>query len=423
MNFNLLHHHARTIRAAALNNRGTIKGFLNLSSVRGTQMLLGLVTTYFLARALTVEQYGEYQFVLTIIGLLTIFTLTEFKNTVMQSVARGYTGSYRKILIYPFLGSLAGSLILLLLAFWQGFHIGHKDLMACFFIASAAFPFMHGLTLWKAFRIGEKNFAGLAKMEIATGILTTAAIVSITQFYGGQYIGVILAFMGFPALANLFMLYRLRGLLRDETPAEEGIIEHGGKSSLYSAVSVASNYADKLLLFFFLSPTALALFAVGDRLSGLLKTSAADISSALAPKFAETRSYTRKLDRIMKIFCILFGCLMVAFAFTLLPWAIRLLYGPAFAEAIPYAQALVCSAAIGNLATLQFRYIRSKLDTENFRKITVYTSLFRVLISAILIPLMGLTGAVISAFAYRISLSFYTNRLIHKTYGATHELP
>jgi O-antigen/teichoic acid export membrane protein len=201
-----------------------------------------------------------------------------------------------------------------------------------------------------------------------------------------------------------------------EKPAEEGVIPHGMQSSFFTSFLIVSNYIDKILLFYFINPAALALFVAAERVSDLLKTAVQDMASALAPKFAKTKNYTEKLDKFFKILCIAFGAGLVIFAFTFLPYLILLIYGEKYADAIPYSQALMCAAALGNLASIQFRFIRSKLDTKNFRDIVVGTSLFRIVISAILIPLFGLKGAVISAFIYRIAMSVSINYVMRKDY-------
>lgn len=408
--------HIKDIKILVNNNQSTIRGFLHLSVVRGTQIILGLVTTYFLARALTIEQYGEYQFILNVIGILTVSTLTEFNNTLMQSIARGYTGSFRRLFPYPLIGSLGGSCALVLFALWYGLRHDHQDMMICFLIAAFFFPLMHGLTLWRGLRIGEKNFSGFAKIEMTGMLLSQLSIIAITQFYGGQYIGVLLAFMGFPALINLIMLWRIKHLLTDKNRAEDRVVKHGTQSSLYVSLSTASIYFDKLLLFFFLPPSSLALFTAADRFADLLRTGVQDVATALAPKFAESESYSSRLHKFFKIFYVLFGIILMIFAFTLLPWIIVLIYGEAYKEAIPYAQILVFSVALGNLASMQFRYIRSKLDTSNFRNIMIGTSLIKIILSITLIPFFGLEGAVLSAVLYRIVLSGTINYVIQKDY-------
>jgi len=69
-----------------------------LFGLNGFRSALGLVITYFLVRALSQESFGEYNFLLSLIGLLSIFTLPGLNEAIMQSVARGKVGTYRAAL-------------------------------------------------------------------------------------------------------------------------------------------------------------------------------------------------------------------------------------------------------------------------------------------------------------------------------------
>lgn len=399
-----------------LNNMGALKGFLQLSGVRGTQIVLGLISTYFLAHSLSVDQYGEYQFALNVLGILSLFSLTEFSNTVMQSVARGYRGSFRKILPYTFFSSIGGSLILTLFSLWYGLKEENLLLMASFITAALFFPFMYGLTIWRGFKIGEENFLSYTRLEIIGIVLTNALTLLSVYFFRGNYFAPFVGFIAIPALMNIFIILKILKRVPVGSAFEEGIIPHGVRSSLYASFPTASTYADKILLFFFLSPSAVALYVAADRMAELLRSAVQDAATALAPRFAKTTHYSDRLDKIFKLSSVVFGLALMVFAFTFLPFLIEAIYGEEYGKAVPYAQALVFSVAIGNLASLQFRYIRSKLDTNNFRNIMVVTSIFRILLSVILIPAMGISGAVLSSVLYRAVLSFTTNLVIRKDY-------
>ena len=63
--------------------------------LRFIQLGMGLAATYFLVRSMSKESFGEYNMVLNTVGILTIFALSGLNNSIMQAVARGYTGTYR----------------------------------------------------------------------------------------------------------------------------------------------------------------------------------------------------------------------------------------------------------------------------------------------------------------------------------------
>ena len=99
-----------------------------------------------------------------------------------------------------------------------------------------------------------------------------------------------------------------------------------------------------------------------------------------------------------------------------MPWALIFVFGDSYHDAVPYAQALMLSVALGNSASLRFRFIRSQMDADGFKHITVYTSLLRILISLILVPLLGITGAVISVVLYRVLTTAVVHVVLRKRY-------
>jgi O-antigen/teichoic acid export membrane protein len=171
------------------------------------------------------------------------------------------------------------------------------------------------------------------------------------------------------------------------------------------------------LLFLFLSPAALAVFVAAGRIPDLLSGAMQDVSAVLAPRMAKHESYTKKLDQIFGMLSLIYGIAIVLFGFTAMPYVVIFLFGDNYADAIPYAQALTCSVAIGHLANLRFRYIRSKIDARGFRDVTLISSAVRLGAFLLLVPPFGLVGAVISTFIYRLALMSVVRVVIKRHYA------
>ena len=94
----------------------------------------------------------------------------------------------------------------------------------------------------------------------------------------------------------------------------------------------------------------------------------------------------------------------------------NILFGDDYTQAIPYAQALLCTVAIGNHATLRNRFVNSKLDEKSNRDVILSVSLIRIIASIIFVPLLGILGAVIATFIYRISTVLIINYIVKTRY-------
>jgi len=392
-----------------------IKNTVFITVLRVVQLVAGIGSTYVMAHLLSKDLFGQYHFILNWIGLLTIFAMTGLNESVMQSVARGFVGTFRRAIPVALLWSLLGSLVLALFGLWYLLH-AQPSLAVGFFASSLIFPFTYGLTQWKAVRTGREDFIGLLRTDGLVAIVINALMIVAMFLVPKSYFWPLVMLMVIPAVQNVILtLTALRGIDL-HSPVELGSIPYGVKTNFYSAFNIVAKHADKLLLFFFLSPAALATFVAADRVADLFRNLVSDLAAVLAPRFARMDRYTAKLDKAMTLFLIGYGAAVIIFAFTLMPWALTFVFGNSYHDAVPYAQALMVSVAVGNSASLRFRFIRSQMDTEGFKHITVYTSALRILTSLILIPLWGITGAVVSTILFRLLTAAVVHVVLRKRY-------
>jgi O-antigen/teichoic acid export membrane protein len=391
------------------------KDVIYIFLLRILELFLSFVAIYFVVRALSKESFGEYHFILSCVGLVSIFGFKGLNNSVMQAIARGYSGTFRKAVKVAFAGSLTGSFILFVLAY--GYYLTEElTLTFGFTIAGILFPFVHGLLQWKSIYMGKEEFRDYFLHNSLMLLLMYFFIVTGVLIFPETLLVPLSVILVAPAIQNIWLtIINYRNISSDEK-VERGNIKYGVKTTFYTSFYIISMHIDKLLLFLFLSPTVLASYVAADRIAALFTNITQDLSVVLAPKFARNDSFSNKLDRYLKIFVFIYGVIIVFFSYALLPTIITFLFGNNYIDSIPYAQALLCSVAIGNIAILKFRFIRSKIDSISFRNITVYTSIGRIVASISLIPWLGVWGAVISVFAYRILQTLIVNNVIKKKY-------
>jgi O-antigen/teichoic acid export membrane protein len=405
----------RTFRLADLAKSRLISDFALVTLLRLCQVGFGLFTTYFLTRTLSKAEFGEYHFILNFVGLLTIFSLKELNNAVMQSVARGFLGTFRASLVYSLVGSVLGAIILFLLGLWH-FYLRQIDLGFGFVIAAVFFTVTHGLTQWKSVRMGRGDFAGFVRYEGISAMIMHLMIVGSIFAVPHTYFLPLALLLGVPASLNLIATFVALRRLPRGAPAESKSIRYGIRTSLYMALQIGAKHIDKLLLFLFLSPIALATYVAADRIADLLATATQNVAAVLGPRFAKQRSYSRDLDRMLMYLAWAVGVAFVVFAFTAMPWLLTAIFSHRYADAVPYAQALICTVAFGNLARFRFRYIRSTLDESSVRSVVLITSGVRIGAVAALVPLFGIVGAVIAAFLYTVSLIISVRHLMQTKY-------
>ena len=405
----------RLLGTSSPNRLRLYHGAVSIFLLRFIQIGMSLVATYFLVRSMSKDAFGEYNMVLNMVGILTIFSLSGLNNSLMQAVARGYTGTYRATVPIAFGSSFLGSAVLLGVAGWYWMQ-GEAQFGQGLLIAAILFPFAYGLVQWKSVITGSGKFGQLLIHDGFTSVLTYSLIIAAVQMFPGLYVIPIVLALLVPAIYNIVLTAAKFRQIPVDAAVEEQNLRYGIKTTFYSGLGAIGSNLDRALLFFFMSPAALAVFVAAGRIPDLLSGAMQDVSAVLAPRMAKHESYTKKLDRIFALLSLMYGGIIVLFAFTALPFVVTLLFGNDYVDAIPYAQAMTCSAAIGYLANLRFRFIRSRIDARGFRDITLISSAVRFGAFLLLVPPFGLVGAVISTFIYKLALMSIVRVAIKRHY-------
>jgi O-antigen/teichoic acid export membrane protein len=384
-----------------LKDRSAILG--NFAWALGLQFVrqaTALAATYFLARGLAVPTFGTYGAFMSFLAICTITTLPGMNGAIAQSVARGRSGAYRRGVILAVSGSTVGSAVCFL--GWLFFRSTNADMAQALLLAVALFPVSHGMLQWHSVLSGLQNFAAVFWLGSLGAVLTAACIILGIQAFPGEILVPVISVLVIPAAINAALTARTWSQTRShESENESG--SYGIETSAYLALNIIANHLDRLLLFLLISPEIAALYIVAERLAETIKNIVQDLAAVLAPRFAQMRKYTHSADRSLWMVSTGISVAIVAMTFTILPWGLVTLFSERYAEAIPIAQGLMISVAIGNHAMLRSRYIKSRLDAPGFRDITLYPSGVRLIATVCLVPLLGLWGAVASAVIYRLA--------------------
>jgi O-antigen/teichoic acid export membrane protein len=150
------------------------------------------------ARNIPAETYGNYTYVLSLFGFFTLFSLPGIDTAVVQSVARGYEGSYYLGFWTKFKWSLVGSAALIAIGGYY-FWVGEILLSIALVCGAILTPLTNASELYLSFLGGRKKFATQTKYK---------AIVQLTS-YGSMIAALFLT----KNLAILVLVYLLGSVL------------------------------------------------------------------------------------------------------------------------------------------------------------------------------------------------------------------
>lgn len=395
-----------------------IRNFSYILVLRILQRVMGFVSLYFIVRALSQDDFGLYQFVLSIGVMLAPLALTGFQNVISQSAARGAIGSFLRLNTLGFLASFSGMVIILAIAgYYQ--YAGEFNTAIGLCAVAFFFPLRQGLQSWKYYYNGRERFKALSIIAGTMSILIHSSLVILAVLNVDFFLMYVLVTVGVEGLFNLGMTLYVRNSIKvekHEVYLEEDSLKYGVKTTLYKILNSVASNLDKVLIFIFISPAVTAIFYAAERLSELLKNLVQDLAVTIAPRFARMDEYTKRLNHIIFLFSLIVGALILALAFFAIPVLIPFLFGEEYRDAIPYAQALMCTVAIANGSVLKFRFITSRFDFKGAKVLNYAMSFSRIIASLLFVPIFGIVGAVISVALSRIILMISVEYIIHKDY-------
>ncbi|RCK54049.1 hypothetical protein TH25_01505 [Thalassospira profundimaris] len=374
-----------------------------------------MATFAILARALSPENFAIYSLILGLISFARLTSLPGIGVALAQSFARGHRGDFRRAVKLSAKTSLLGMLVLAIAAWWH-MYTGDKNMASAFLAASIGFPLYSGFLYWRNTLFGDEKFWRLLFFDSASFTLRSVAV-SICALTFPQYIFlVILLALLMPALVNILATFWQAHQIPISASREPNALRYGIKVSMYEIPSLAVQQLDRIALFYFISPEALAVYSVAVRIPQLLQAMIGEAIAVLGPVFARQESYDRSLHRFTFLITAIFLTACLLFSFIAIPYILPLLSGPKYDDSILYAQILTTGIAIGTIGQIYFRYVKSKLDSKAFLQITLTQAAIDGPTILLLTFYFGIKGAVAAFILKGVTISLITAFIVYRKY-------
>ncbi|MEK7576108.1 MAG: oligosaccharide flippase family protein, partial [Patescibacteria group bacterium] len=244
-----------------------ISGSFWLSIGKIINMATSLLLSILYARYISKTTYGDYRYVLSIIGMFGIFTLPGIATSLQRAIARGHEKSYARGAKLIFIGSFGISICSLLacLFFYSKNNIG---LAIGFLIAALLVPFSEGLGTWRGYFEGKGEFKKKTSLNtfgyISYAFFMVSAVSIIFYLNLSNTSGFLLLLTFYflsSAIPNTILFRRTIKSIPENATEEEGAIRYGLNLSILNIPATIGNYLDAVLLHYFLGANALAIYS------------------------------------------------------------------------------------------------------------------------------------------------------------------
>ncbi|MEK9166471.1 MAG: oligosaccharide flippase family protein, partial [Patescibacteria group bacterium] len=259
--------------------------------------IVGMAASFILsiayARYLSKDLYGNYRYVLSMLGIAGILALPGLSTAMVRAVAQGAEGTFRQAAKIIFFSSFGISLIGL--GFALIFFVKGLTALALGFTVGALFvPFGEGLGNWRGYFEGKKDFRRKTLYNIAGHIFYAAVMLAAV---GGIFLGKLAptnalaillgAYFLAHALPNVIFFRKAMRSVPVGAPQDPEAIRYGLHLSVLNIPATIANYIDSVLLHAYLGPAALAIYSFAIAPVEQLKALLSIVPDVAFPKLSE----------------------------------------------------------------------------------------------------------------------------------------
>lgn len=361
-------------------------------------LLSGILLSSLFARLWPKDIYGQYSFLISSLGFLSIFSLSGMSEAVFQGSIENKDGVFKVAVQKVFSASLLGTLILISGSIYFYFR-DNSNLALASLIAAGAFPFsaIGGLSL--AFYKGKKNFRIVSILSIIVTLLTVFSTAAALLWFRSLILVVLFSTWS-AALINIIILFKTFRDTKNEKK-DKKLIKYGFFTSITGLIWLGLDYADRLFIPLFLGFEKFAIYTfsifIPNQIQGFFKP----IITLGQPKVTEISEKNLKnalISKSLQLEIIILGIVLL-YIFSA-PFIYRFFF-PSYSESISLSQ-LFSLTLLYYPNNLFGAYLTKK---RLIRESVIGTLIFAVFSFGSLllfIYLWGLIGAVISKIFSRI---------------------
>ena len=395
--------------------RYLLKGTALLSIGQVFAAISGFILTVGLARVLDQAEYGQYAYILSLAGIVGMFTHSGMDTAVAQAVAKGFDRS----LLFGFWSKVKWSIPIAIITMCAGGYYLFKDneiLGYSLLVSGFTTPLFAGASLYGAYFNGKKLFKKIAydnalkNIAIATSILLTAYI---TQ----DVLYVVCAYFFSSTLISALRFYFLAKNIPSQSESDEltkSNLVTGKHLSFMELLGNISIYVDKIIVFQLLGATSLALYSLALAPTKQLQSVSRIMRALALPKFSTRTAHELKHAMRHKILIFFLGAFLITFLYCIVAQFLFVIIFPQYEEALLYSQILSLSLLLMP-SILHVQALTALNQKKALYVSSIVKSVTKIGLIFILIPLFGIWGAILafllSQLANSITVYLYFQKM------------
>lgn len=373
----------------------------------------GIFLSSLFARIWPKETYGQFSFLMSLLGIASILALPGMSQAVTQAASEGKDGVFKKASRAVALWSLVGVVFLTIIAFY--FYLNASSALATAILLSALlFPVISGASLYNSFLAGKKLFKKVAILGFVAQVVSILAT-AFALLYWPDLVVVSFFSTGSTAIVN-FVLTLLALKEAKNDLLDENLLKMGIHLSFSQFFTISADYLDKLFIPVFLGFTNNAIYAFAILIPMQIHAFLKIFTTLGQPKVARIDEKQLGRDLTQKSLQLELLILILVAAYILVsPYVFAALY-PAYMESALQLSQVFSLSLLYFPSNLFGLGLIKKRDSASIYKLNISYLALTAISLLVLVPAFGLWGAVISKVVVRFIQGFIQFYLFKKAY-------
>jgi O-antigen/teichoic acid export membrane protein len=253
---------------------------------------------------------------------------------------------------------------------------------------------MEAFSMYDGILQGKGIFKSSAFYFTFNSLTATAALVLAIILTDGNFYAIVGTYFVAWSILNIISWYRAKRLLnKASAPQTEGVVLYGVQLTGIGLISAVTSQLDKVVLFHFLGPAQLAIYAFATALPEQLRNVLKNILPLALTRFSQRSAADIRSSIFKKAFILMGATAVMALAYIVMAPYIYELFFPAYMEAVRPSQLF----ALSLLFVPTFLYTAA-LQSQRAKKLLlandVFASTLQIALLFGLVPFYGLWGAI-----------------------------
>ncbi len=378
---------------------------------QGTGLIASLALAIIVSHFVPKEAYGAYKYILSIVAVLSLFSLNSIGSAVFQSAAQGFDGALLRAFWVNIRWS-AGVFLGAFALFAYYFIMGNHTLAIGILIGGSLSPFLASANLFSPFLSGKKDFYRVMLYAIFDNVLPMLIFIGVILLTSNPIVLVATYFITNTAAALYFYRRTAQVYHAHLHMQDDALVGYSAHLSLMGVLTGLANYLDQILIFHYLGGAQLATYNFAIAIPDMMKGPIKNIGVMLQPQFVKRTGEEIVFGMNRKLFWMSAGSIGVAIAYIATAPTIFHTFFPAYSDAIWYSQIYalwILTSALDPVATY---LVARKLTGELYVNSAVGAA-FGIASIVVGVLLWGLIGVILARIATR-AIVVLTNYALYR---------